>query len=372
MITENKNGFAGLSDDSAARLSKSPSMNSEDDESSLLAVNQENGDDETDPIALDEVQRRRRLVAGQFNNRSVDDEDLPDEKISPEKLRKKKQRQAMQQGNNSDIKRHASKRRPWYLRIDLSKPLFFVALLCLIYFMWVKREVWIPRLLTSNTRVRREAMKKAQEMNDKSDSSLPSVVVSPLSEKSNDRDSRGKEIDGGNNNGPLLSDTDEESLSSSSRASHTSKLNVRARRNKMSFSKERQKTKHRYVSQGLSNDDEDSLEGNDLEGTVIPTTKKSHRHRHRSKLDDDKSNKLAEVNSKAIILSDENLVEQLRILIKSRGRRRDFLLTLSKETGLSKTKVHRLIYHKDYRVLTLETLLSLLNTYHSNLFIVPK
>ena len=142
----------------------------------------------------------------------------------------------------------------------------------------------------------------------------------------------------------------------------------------MSFSKERQKTKHRHASQGLSNDDEDSIEGNDPTETIIPATKKGHHHhhRHRPKSDDEKSNKLAEVNSKAIILSDENLVEQLRTLIKSRGRHRDFLLTLSKETGLSKTKVHQLIHNKDFRVLSLQTLLSLLNIYHSTLLIVPK
>ena len=97
LITENKNGFVGLNDDSAGRLAKNRSMNSEDDEPSLLADNQENGDDETDAILLDDVQRRSRLVAGQPNNRSVDEEDLPDEKISAEKLRRKKQRQAMQQ-----------------------------------------------------------------------------------------------------------------------------------------------------------------------------------------------------------------------------------------------------------------------------------
>ena len=98
LITENKHGFAGLDDNSTDRLTKSPSMNSEDDESSLLADTQENGDDETDAILLDDVERRSRLVASQPNNRSVDEEDLPDEKISAEKLRKKKQRQAMQQG----------------------------------------------------------------------------------------------------------------------------------------------------------------------------------------------------------------------------------------------------------------------------------
>lgn len=218
-------------------------------------------------------------------------------------------------------------------------------------------------------------MKKVQETNDKEDSSSSSsFVTSPLSENSNERDSHGKEIDGGNNDLSPPSDTEEESPASSSRASPAHKLNIRARRNKMSFSKERQKTKHRHLPNDLSNDNEDSIEGNDLKVTIIPATKKGHHHhhRHRPKLDDGKLSKLAEVNSKAILLSDENLVDQLRTLIKSRGRHRDFLLTLSKETGLSKTKVHQLIHNKDLRVLTLQTLLSLLNSYHSTLLIVPK
>ena len=102
LIVKNTNGFAGLDGKSTDRLTKNPSMNSEDDESSLLADKQENGDNDTDAIPSNEVDRRSQLVAGQSNNRSIDEEDLPDEKISVEKSRKKKQRQAMQQGVSNE------------------------------------------------------------------------------------------------------------------------------------------------------------------------------------------------------------------------------------------------------------------------------
>lgn len=54
--------------------------------------------------------------------------------------------------------------------MDLIKPILVLLILCLIYLMWAKRDVWIPRLLTSNSRVKQTIQRNEGKSNSKEDS----------------------------------------------------------------------------------------------------------------------------------------------------------------------------------------------------------
>ena len=67
--------------------------------------------------------------------------------------------------------------------------------------------------------------------------------------------------------------------------------------------------------------------------------------------------------NKALTLPKENLLQQLKRVMKTSGRHEDFVTVLSKQTGLSKAKIHRVVNRKDFR---------LLNVYHSSILIVSQ
>jgi hypothetical protein len=232
----------------------------------------------------------------------------------------------------------------------------FVGMLILLYLMWTQRDVWVDRLLTSSTRIRKPLIvKKEQTIKESTDSSKDSP--SDSFDQGNTIENTEK-IDVENNN--------EDLISSSAKSSTSQKINIRLRRNKMSFSKESQKKKRRYQSQNSSVDDNNGEKKDEQVKTTEPIlspTKKRNRPIIEAKISE---------NHPVLESAYDNGIEQLRKNLKSKSRDRDFLLTLSKKIGLNKDKLDRFIYKKDTQFMTLQTFISLLDSFNLMFLIVPK
>ncbi len=298
------------------------------------------------------------------------------------------------------LRRSNLKKRPWYTKIDFTKPLIYLGALVLIYFLWIKRDVWIPRLLTSNTRLRHTIMRNEEKLNGRTDLSqtLKTKNSSSSSDEDNIIDDNDKKNNLNNNDQTLPGDNDEDSPTIYNKHS-PQKLNLRVRRNKMSFSKDRS-TKKRPGSQyqiidddDVDVDDDDVDDGvddnddvdDDNDGIIIKSIKEkesilpssirsSKKHHHRQSGQSHEKKVKGSTNSKTnlILHSHDDIVEQLRKLVKSRDRHQDLLTILTKETGLNKGKLNRFIHGKDYSIITLDILISFLNSFDSRLLIVSK
>ena len=257
--------------------------------------------------------------------------------------------------------------------------------------MWAKRDVWIPRLLTSNSRVRLTALKNEERLNEQKESlsTKNSSFSSGQDEIVNDNQNN----DNSNNNNDLSSaeDDDDDDSPAQSNKQSAQKINIRIRRNKMSFSRDRPTRKSRFSTNKIIDDDDeddddaqdndddddnDSIDSIKSTETIPPSSthaSKKHRHRqHHVRSDQHKTKSTTNGKSNVIIRPNEDIVEQLKKLIKSHGKNRDILATLTKETGLTKAKLNRFIQQKDLSVITLDNLITILNSFDSTILIVSK
>jgi hypothetical protein len=290
----------------------------------------------------------------------------------------------------------------------------YAGTIILIYLMWSQRDVWIPRLLTSNSRVRHSAILHEQKANGQAeqtqsssgkDSASTKDSSSTLSDQDDIVDDDDDSFD--NNQTSISSNSDDDSptttttSSATSKPSATHKLNVRTRRNKMSFSKDPQVKKprllHRRAADGDDVEDTDLADDDDIEDArgdgadtddtdddidentvksikdkegILPSSihsSKNHHHHnrhHRSVPANEENHKAATHTKNGLVISQRvDIVEQLRHLIKSQGRNRDLLATLIKETDLDKTKLNRFINKKDFSVVSLDILINFLDLY---------
>jgi len=174
------------------------------------------------------------------NSASVDSGNYEDDlSEGSTKLKKRKSRRITESENRSENKEtSAKKHRPLYKRIDWVKPLMIIGTIIILYFAWTQRDVWIPRLLTTNNRVRRSiAANNEQTATDLKGSSSTTSLDS-----SNEQDDI-EDNDNDNDDGINSDNNDDLTASSTKSTPSSQKLNLRTRRNKMSFSKESQKEK---------------------------------------------------------------------------------------------------------------------------------
>jgi hypothetical protein len=195
-------------------------------------------------------------------------------------------------------------------------------MIVVVYFIWVKRDVWINRLLTSNVRMRRYGIETGNSS--VIDSSPQEDIIENIEEKKNDVN---------------------EELTSQ-------KINLRVRKNKMNFNKEIPKKKPHHHSPNSSNEDQ----------SILSSTKKKHQHR----------SLITQQSTPIHISTYDDIIEQVRKNLKSRSRQREFFSKLSKATGLKKDQLYRFIYKKDYHIITLETFITTLDSFHLMLLIVRK
>jgi len=245
--------------------------------------------------------------------------------------------------------------------------------------MWTQGNVLVDRLLTSSTRIRKPVItKKEQTIKESTDSSKTITTRLP---KDSPPDSSDLEDTIENTEKISIENYNEGSISSPAKSSSSQKINIRLRRNKMSFSKEPQKKKPRHYSQDSSVDDnDDGVDGEEkdkpveiIEPILSQTTHLTKKHHHRSIVEDEISGSPLVLESALNLSSDDGgTIEQLRKNLKARSRDRDFLTTLSKTIGLNKNKLHRFIYKKDNQVMTIQTFVSLLDSFNLMFLIVPK
>jgi len=237
-------------------------------------------------------------------------------------------------------------------------------------------------------------MRNEEKLNERTDLSqtLKTKNSSSSSDEDNIIDDNDKKNNHNNNDQTSPGDNDEDSPTIHNK--HIpQKLNLRVRRNKMSFSKDRS-TKKRPGSQYqiIDDDDVDVDDGDDdddvdddNDGIIIKSIKEnesilpssirsSKKHHHRQSGQSHETKVKGSTNSKTslILHSHDDIVEQLRKLVKSRDRHQDLLTILTKETGLNKGKLNRFIHGKDYSIITLDVLISFLNSFDSRLLIVSK
>jgi len=142
-------------------------------------------------------------------------------------------------------------------------------------------------------------------------------------------------------------DIDEDLTSST----NNQKVNLRTRRNKMNFN---QKKKPRQSQNSPIDDEEEDK----------PVLTSSIKTKDRSLI--------AKQTSPIHISTYDDIIEQLRKTLKSRRREREFFSKLSKATGLKKDQLYRFIYKKDYKIITLQTFVTILDSFNLLLLIVPK
>jgi hypothetical protein len=276
-----------------------------------------------------------------------------------------------------EIKRSKPRKLPWFLNFDYKKPLIVVVSLIIVYLLIAYYDVWIPRLLTSNTRVQHSIRINEEKLSERH--SAPQTSTTKDSSSYSDDDDNDDDND--NNNDQTTGDSDYKPSQA--------KLNLRVRRNKMSFSKDRPTKKKRgalyqavdgdddYANLDADDDNDDEVD-DDGEVNVDPIKEKevvlaSSKKNHRSAQVREQKIKIpTSSKTNLIIRQPEDIVEQLQKLLKSRGKNRDLLTTLTKETGLNKAKLNRFIHGKDYSILTLDNLISFLNSFDSTLLIVSK
>ncbi|CAM2699030.1 unnamed protein product [Rotaria socialis] len=279
---------------------------------------------------------------------------------------------------------------PWYKKIDWSKPILSMGLLIFLYITWTKRDVWIPRMLTSNARIRRSFVSKDTVTSDQLTSSSsqisPTISTIPLQdsplafdhkEDNIDDHEKDNDDDDQNNSERINFENNEESTISSGKANNGHRVNIRIRRNRMSFSNEHNKKKHRHSHDLPADDELEKTDGGRQVKVIKPNESIASLQNHppkknRREIVQNENVKIRTVVNHGIRLSTyDDIIDQLRKNLKSRTRDRDFLSTLSKKTGLNKDKLYRFIYKKDYNLLTLEAFMSLLDTFNLMLLVIP-
>jgi len=282
-----------------------------------------------------------------------------------------------------DIRKSKPRELPWFLNIDYTKPLLVIAGLIILYLMIAYYDIWIPRLLTSNTRVQHSIKINEEKLNERHNA--PQTSTTKDSSLSSDEDDVDDDNDD-NNDQTSTGDNDDDSPVSYNKHNQQ-KLNIRIRRNKMSFSKDRPTKKKRGSLYQATDDDDDDVnldaDADDEDLVIVDPTKEkvivvpssiySSKKHHRSAQVREPKIKIPTSSKTNLILREpDDIVEQLQKLLKSRGKNRDLLATLTKETGLNKAKLNRFIHGKDYSIITLDALISFLNSFDSTLLIVPK
>lgn len=228
--------------------------------------------------------------------------------------------------------------------------------------MWTKQDIWIPRLLTSNTRVRfsSEAIKGDQQSPDSS-----TITKTTTSSDSFDQEDTIENIQEKND----LGYNNQDFISSPSKSSGSQKTHIKIRRNKMSFNQDRRKKKNNQSPDVPIDDDGQD----DEEKLIIPsqtnTTKKSYLHSNNG---NKKSEVLVRLKSSLNLSTYDDILEQLRTNLKLRSGDRNFFSTLTKTTGLNKNILYKFIYKKEYQLMTLQTFMILLDTFNLMLLVVPK
>lgn len=74
---------------------------------------------------------------------------------------------------------------PWHTKWNLRRLCSIVFLLVLLYFLWIKQEIWLERLLTSNVRIRRSIVTTTETPLTLEDSSPKEDLIENSEEKDN-------------------------------------------------------------------------------------------------------------------------------------------------------------------------------------------
>ena len=201
--------------------------------------------------------------------------------------------------------------------------------------MWIKREVWIPRLLTSNSRVRRLELDKQDSSKEQHNNPSSSSLSSSSKEDQQDGSA-------------ALSDDE-------STEKKRKKMHLKVRRNKMSFSKEPEEPQKKGRRRTTPDNDGDEIED-------VPAVIKKHHH-----------GRATHSKTKLVLVEHDEIFDQLKhVLKKEEQTSEQFLSLLAKEFGIRQKNIKQFIKKKNYASVTLEKFLAFLSRYQSTISIVSK
>ncbi|CAF1260252.1 unnamed protein product [Adineta steineri] len=242
----------------------------------------QSGPSKSDEGGLQPINLKRRLfgiVSPSID--SINDGEGPTLATALAKKIEKKERRATEQ-LKKEQRKSAVKVRPWYTKVDVTKPIMCVGIIIILYYAWRERDVWTHRLLTSNTRIRHIELVHVEKVHGKDNSPPPPPSPSLLDNSTsanllqkNIEDDDDDDNDDNNNNKNTTAtnnaNTDHTSTTNQDEITPTpiekstkaapQKLNVRIRRAKMSFSNKDRGGKKRG---GVKTS---TIAGDDYEGT---------------------------------------------------------------------------------------------------------
>ncbi|CAF1205303.1 unnamed protein product [Adineta steineri] len=168
------------------QLSKGSSFNTDDDDSMLAGDSQQISDSESIIVNADadtdglQVRDMKRALFG-IHSPSIDSiadsiqdgDGIPSDTTLSDKIKRRQKRRATEQ-MNQEQRKSVVKVRPWYTKVDVTKPIMYVGIVILLYFACTERDIWIPRLLISNNRIRHIALANEEKLQEKDHSPPPS------------------------------------------------------------------------------------------------------------------------------------------------------------------------------------------------------
>ncbi|CAF1391239.1 unnamed protein product [Adineta steineri] len=258
------------------------------------------------------------------------------------------------------------KKTPWYKKINWSKPIVFIGVILTIYIMWLKRDVIIPRILLSSTvRTRLSTISKHERTVD--ELANPSTIENSFTDSLSDIPHEDNFIDNTKDYNPELSDDEENSTASSTKSYRNNILNVRVRKNKMSFNQESSTKKKSSLTQNQPIDKKKQTKS--VKPVVSTSSKKQNRG---SVIQYESFTRKPNLYSAANIFTFDDIIEELRKNLTSRKRDSQFLSKALSATGLDKNTLYQIVHKKKFSLLTLRTFASLLDAFNLMILIVSK
>ncbi|UJR24010.1 hypothetical protein I4U23_026975 [Adineta vaga] len=219
---------------------------------------------------------------------------------------------------------------------DRSTVFMILGILVLAYFMWIKRDIWISRLILSpRFAVRRSILAQATMLS--TDSSLDT------------------------------SKKTESQTFVTTKSNNTDHVNIKIRRTKMNFGSDQPKKKLLYVPDRSTNDTKSVKPS-----VTVSKNSSSKKHSHTPTVSIRKENSECYrtlSNSTTDLLTYNETLERIRNNLTLRNGNRNILPKVIRKTGLKKHQLYQFLYKKNQHVLSLETFLSLLNIFDLKILI---
>ena len=236
---------------------------------------------------------------------------------------------------------------------SLRKLILFICLAIFIYFIWKKQDIFISRLLTSNSRIRRQINYLIKI--DSNENHFHSTIF-VNDENFNNKNNQEIQNENLNNSEIFHQDKNHSNLKK-----RKEKLILKTRRNKINFGQDSTK---KIQNDNLNQIPMDKINSFMIDKNQSKKTNKFYQNKEKKKISL-KNNYHSIENS-----IDKNILSQFENLIQK--KKKHFKSILIKETNIKKNIIQKIIQKRNYHLLTLDQFLFVLNRYQSTILIISK